>query len=204
MDYTFDYFVAETKCFNCRRISPGDESTNMQTYIRDIPNLENLGVGSLIGQHLNEADGYLKISKPGEKTILLDTWNCTYCGYRNWARIVLLSGVIESIDSVELKIDEYRTSNYISQDVSNDAAYLSGYDYETVKRMGVLEVLTQYLEKFNFNILGVMGFRELFLRCVPCNADCLFRQIGIATLDDGEVDSALWTCIESPWHPRLE
>lgn len=147
MGYSYDFFVAKMKCFNCERISPDDESTNMQTYIRDVPNLENLKIGSLIGQHVNEADGYLKISQPHEKIVLLDTWNCTYCGYRNWARIVVIDNVIKSIESTKLEINEYRTANYISQEASNDAAYLSGYDYETVEKNGVLKVLAECLEK---------------------------------------------------------
>ena len=147
MKYSYDFLVGPMKCIICKRVSLADESTNMQTYIRDLPNLENLGVGSFIGQHFNEADGYLKISQPHEKIILLDTWNCTYCGYRNWARIVVIAGEIKSIEAVELEINEYRIANYISQEASNDASYLSGYDYKTVERHGILKVLAQCLEK---------------------------------------------------------
>ena len=49
MDYSFDMFVAALKRFNCGCTSLTDELTNMQTYLRGNPQLENFSVGSLVG-----------------------------------------------------------------------------------------------------------------------------------------------------------
>jgi hypothetical protein len=86
VSYSFDVFVAVMKCFNCNRVSLADESTNMQTYLRDKPQLENLGFGSFVGDSFNEIRDkhYLEISKRQDNTqILLDTWTCPYCDYSN-------------------------------------------------------------------------------------------------------------------------
>jgi hypothetical protein len=146
VSYSFDVFVAVMKCFNCNRVSLADESTNMQTYLRDKPQLENLGIGMFVGEHRDEADGYLKISNPNETVTLLDTWDCSYCNHRNWAKITIEKGLITDIMAVKLDRSSYNESNYISQGVSSDAMYLSGNDYATVKNNGVLETLEEYLK----------------------------------------------------------
>jgi hypothetical protein len=149
MNYSLDFFVAAMKCFNCERISPADDSTNMQTYLRDDPQLENLGFGSFVGDSCNEMRDkhYLEISKRQDNTqILLDTWTCPYCGYSNWARISIKNGIITEIKSVEISRDTLCNATYVSIEISGVAMYLSDKDYETVKRNGILETLEKYLK----------------------------------------------------------
>jgi hypothetical protein len=149
MSYSFDVFVAAMKCFSCGRISPADDSTNMQTYLRDDPQLENLGVGSFVGDSFNEMRDkhYLTLSKKKDSAEnLLDTWTCPYCGYANWAKISIKNGIITEIQSVEISRDTLDKASYISIEVSGVAMYLSGEDYVTVQKNGVLETLTKYLD----------------------------------------------------------
>jgi hypothetical protein len=71
MGYTFDWIVANLKCFNCENISKID----MATYLRDKPSLEELEVGSFIGENLIELQqdfSFYKIKDPLEQTIILN------------------------------------------------------------------------------------------------------------------------------------
>jgi DNA-directed RNA polymerase subunit RPC12/RpoP len=146
MGYTLDYFVAAMKCYNCGRISPEDDSTNMQTYIRDKPNLESLGVGKIVGEHSGEIDGYLKISNPVNEVILLDVWECPYCSYTNWASITIKDGIIINIKPVKLEKKVLNQANYVSQLVSSDAIHLSNENLDTVLKNGILETLERVLK----------------------------------------------------------
>jgi hypothetical protein len=145
MSYSFDYFVSAMKCSNCGRVSPADSSTGMQTYLRDDPQLENLGVGSVVGTAFHEMDDkrYLEISTPGAEVVLLDTWNCPYCGHPNWARIVIKNGVITDIHAVELNRETVKVANYVLY----DALWLvhDGDKPKPVTRENALETLLRDL-----------------------------------------------------------
>jgi hypothetical protein len=147
--YSFDTFVAAMKCFNCNLISPADESTNMQTYLRDNPQLENLSIGSYVGDSFNEMRDkhYLILRETqDEQVILLDTWNCPFCGQANWASIKIVRGTIADIQSVEINQNVLSHANFVSIEISGIAMDLSGKDYKSVNRDGILETLIQYLK----------------------------------------------------------
>ena len=149
MGYSFDVFVAAMKCSNCELISPDDDSTNMQTYLRDDPQLENLGVGSFVGDSFHEMEDkhYFKIKDADDtKTTLLNTWTCPHCGYPNWAKIVFANGFIVEIRATVLNKSTLDSTNYISLDAASDAMELSQQDYLTVLDNGIVSILQKYLK----------------------------------------------------------
>ena len=146
MGYSFDFFVAAMQCFNCGRISPADSSTDMQTYLRDDPQLEDLGVGSIVGSDLHDMDGkrYLEVSTPSQEAILLDTWNCPYCGHPNWAQVTITNGVITNIHAVKLNRKTVANATYVLYDAFwyVDESYSS----KPMTREDALKMLLEKLE----------------------------------------------------------
>jgi hypothetical protein len=147
VNYSFDFFVAHMKCFNCGQVSPADDTTDMQTYIREEKtNLDYLTIGTKLGSTKEEIDGYLKVSSPNPDVTLLDTWDFPNCGYRNWARIKIVDELITSIDSVEFNRETLSQANFVSRNAAAEAMTLSGKNYETVLKNGILETLERYFE----------------------------------------------------------
>ncbi len=121
MGYSFDYFVGNLKCPVCEALSEADESTNIQTYIRDEPDLTHLGVGYPveINTESMEDKHYLtiKLPQPGEKIRILDIWECSTCNHPfNWAEIVVLDGIINRIMAVSLNREVFEQANFISKE----------------------------------------------------------------------------------------
>ena len=146
MGYTFDYFVAVMECFNCSQVSASDSSTGMQTYLRDDPQLENLGVGSAVGVEFNDMEGkrYIEVSAPSHEVILLDTWNCLRCGHPNWAQITITNGVITDIHAVKFNREIVANATYVLY----DAVWLVSDDHtlEPATRADALDALMQSLK----------------------------------------------------------
>jgi hypothetical protein len=89
MCYTLDLFVAELRCPRCGHVSAADDATNMQTKIRDNPELAWLGVDSAL--ELDPATvpdaGYYLVQPPGDTIRILQIWACPTCeSYPNWGR----------------------------------------------------------------------------------------------------------------------
>jgi hypothetical protein len=120
----FDYLVGELKCPVCGKISPCDDSTNMQTKIQAVPSYSNLLVGTKLdfGELKPELEiqdaGYFQIvpHSSNDDIVLLETWECPNCGTPYlWAKIVIQSDhIIKEISSVNLSKHLIKNSNYIS------------------------------------------------------------------------------------------
>jgi hypothetical protein len=150
MGYTLDYFVAPLRCPVCGNVSPADESTNMQTKIRDNPELAYLGVGHPLEIRPEEmaASGYLTIRPPDQsgEIRILQSWECPACGQAfNWAEIVVKDGVIQSIEAVPLDRATLGRANYISDDSIYVAADLTDRPVSDLLDADVVQVLRDTL-----------------------------------------------------------
>ena len=149
MRYTLDLFVAELRCPRCGNVSAADDATNMQTKIRDEPELAWLGVGSALELDpatIPDAD-YYPVQPPGDTIRILETWACPTCDfYPNWAEIVVRDGRIESITAVPLDRDTLERVHFICQDAYYIAADLAGRNTLDVARdEDVVAILRQFL-----------------------------------------------------------
>jgi hypothetical protein len=123
MGYSFDFFYSSLKCHYCNYLATADEYENMQTYLRDEPQLEDLGVGSFVGNQFHDMEGkHYSIVNPikSDQKILMDMWYCPNCGKANWANIVIdKEDVISEIYSVEVSLESIKSSNYISFNITD-------------------------------------------------------------------------------------
>jgi hypothetical protein len=148
MGYSFDYFAARLKCPKCGCISPDDDSTEMQTYIRDHPNAEALRVGTEI-ENLNDMEDkrYLLIEhSTKDQSSILEDWYCRNCGSFNWASIKIENGKITAIESVNLDGETFNASNYISADSWGEAADFLNKSSAELKKDDILPTLRKYLK----------------------------------------------------------
>jgi len=149
---SYDYFVAKLKCPVCGTASAADESIEMQTYIRDQPKGEFLGVGSALhvdakGIEQNAYDGYLKVSvpKPGEPIRILHPWNCGNCGAYNWAQIEIRDDVITRIIAVPLNRETLEQSHLISNEADFVAASLMNLSASEMVGKDAVRILREHL-----------------------------------------------------------
>jgi hypothetical protein len=150
MGYSFDYFVAALRCPVCGQVSPADESTNMQTKIRDQPELAYLGVGHPL--HIRpeqmQQSGYLTVRwpQPGEAVRILETWECPSCGTTfNWAEIVVADGAIASITEAVLSRETLERIHFISDDAMYVAADLAGVPFTDIVGADAVQILRDRL-----------------------------------------------------------
>jgi rubredoxin len=150
MGYSFDYFVGNLKCPVCGAVSEADESTNMQTYIRDEPDLAYLGVGHPleIKTETMKDKHYLtiRLPQPGEEICLLDIWECPICGHPfNWAEIVILDGIINTVKAVPLNREVFEKANFISQECISVVAELTGRSFRDLIGTDLVYLLRERL-----------------------------------------------------------
>lgn len=149
MGYTLDLFVAELRCPRCGHVSAADDSTDMQTKIRDEPELAWLGVGSALElDPVTVPDGdYYPVQPPGDTIRILQSWSCPGCGfYPNWAEIVLRDGRIESITAVPLNRETLERIHFIDEEVLGVAAALVDRDsIDVARNEDVVALLRQLL-----------------------------------------------------------
>jgi hypothetical protein len=134
MAYSYDFFVAPLTCPQCGATSPADESTNMQTYLRDNPSRALLGVGDALPLDVDrirrdDYEGYRAIRAPdgGEPIRILQSWECPACGGAlNWAEIEVRDGKIRGIHAVPLDRAHFERSHLIANDVISVASALTG------------------------------------------------------------------------------
>jgi hypothetical protein len=144
MGYTFDWIVSDLKCLNCGNTSRVDIST----YLRDKPNLEELEVGSYIGENLSELQQdftFYKIQEPVNEIQILNPWTCPCCGSLQWAKITIKKGVLADLISVPLNKSELFSANYISGDsawLMEDLANITASD---ARERGLVKTLSEYL-----------------------------------------------------------
>jgi hypothetical protein len=149
MCYTFDLFVAELRCPRCGHVSAADDSTEMQTKIRDERERAWLGVGSAL--EIDPATVpdrcYFPVQPPGDTIRILQIWSCPNCRfYPNWAEIVVRDGRIESITAVPLDRETLERIHFIDEDVDGVAAMLAGRDtLDVARNEDVVSLLRQLL-----------------------------------------------------------
>lgn len=117
---SLDYFEGILRCPVCGELSLGG-STNMQTKLSKHPSLREIVVGDLLDADWCEvcSAGYFEIAKPKQlDTItILETWVCPSCKSPfNWAKIEIVNGKVELIESVKLSAKIIQSANYITED----------------------------------------------------------------------------------------
>ena len=153
MSHSYDFFVAHLTCPVCGETSPADESTNMQTYIRDAPDMAALKVGDRLDIdpariQLGDYDGYYvgRAPAPGEAIRLLQTWECPFCGTpTNWAEVVVCNGVIDQIEAVPFDREHVERSHLIGHDAISIAADLTGASFDTLVTQNIVQILRDTL-----------------------------------------------------------
>jgi hypothetical protein len=153
MPHTYDFFVAILKCPVCRKISPADTSTNMQTYLRDEPDMASLKVGDPLAINperirRGEYDGYLTVKVPelNESIHILQTWECPYCGSpANWVDVVVRNGLIDSIDDVKFDREHFEKSHLVSNDAISIAGDLTGKPFNELVEIDLVQLLRDKL-----------------------------------------------------------
>ncbi|NMO16942.1 hypothetical protein HPC49_24825 [Pyxidicoccus fallax] len=155
MPYSYDLFVAALTCPHCGETSPADDSTNMQTYVRDRAqaNREFLAPGTplpLDSRRIlaRDYDGYLPVGvpAPGEPTRILHTWECPSCGYGfNWAEVVVRDGVIERIDAVPFDREHFERSHLLSIEAMSVAVGLTGKPPNEISYQDLVQLLRELL-----------------------------------------------------------
>jgi uncharacterized Zn finger protein len=148
MGYRFDFFVEALECMKCGRISPDDISTNMQTYIRNSPELTELRVGRNLEKDLVDltSKGYLHINGGIDNLSIIEYWSCPYCGAYNWAKINIENGKIVKISSIILSKIELESANYITQDSEIIAMELIDVPKEEILKKGTVKLLQELLQ----------------------------------------------------------
>jgi hypothetical protein len=149
---SFDYFVGRLQCSVCNRVSEPDESTGMQTYIRDKPDGALLGRGDKLELDLRKiadgkVDGYFTVSVPASDTEIriLHPWNCPFDGTYNWAEIIVQAGLIESVTAVPLNREVLERSHLISHEAEFVAASLAKLSAAEVVKADTVQILLEKL-----------------------------------------------------------
>ncbi len=153
MPYSFDFFVAELTCPNCKTASPADTSTNAQTYIRDSPEGASLNVGSALTIDRNrirdnDYDGYRTVQTPlpDEPIRILNTWDCYFCDQPvQWMEIVVADNVIASITAIDFDREHFMQSHLVSVDADGIAADLAGIPYRELPGHDIVQILREKL-----------------------------------------------------------
>ncbi len=146
MRFTFDNFVAAMTCSKCGAISPADDSTFMQTHIRDEPKMDFLGVGDELKVDPGDIGnrGYLTVRPPGvgEAVRILQTWRCPSCQtWPKWAEVLIAKDRIQSITPVALGLASLDRAHYIEDDARDVVAALTGRAYADIAPDEVLPLL---------------------------------------------------------------
>jgi len=153
MPHSYDFFVAAMTCPICGRVSPADTSTNMQTYLRDAPDMASLTVGDALTidpERIRRQDyeGYLTVNvpEPGEPVRMLLTWECPSCGSPlNWAEVTVRDGTIESIQAVRIDRERFERSHLLSNDSISLAAEVSGQPVRELVGTDIVRLLRETL-----------------------------------------------------------
>ena len=144
----YDIFVAALRCPHCERTTPADVSTNMQTKLRDDPDLSSLGVGDALSiDHATAVEsGYLAVQRPADPVHIGHIWACPSCHHDpNWAEIVVRDGRIESIEAVPLDRATLERLHYLEEDAWYFIADRAGLKFEDLARNEVVPTLRRFL-----------------------------------------------------------
>ncbi len=150
MGYSFDFFVGRMECPSCGTVSAADDSTNMQTYVRDDPQLAFLGEGAPLEAEAGNLleSGYLLIRapSPGEAVRILQSWECPSCGAPyHWGEIVVRDGIIERVAAVAMNRAVFERSHFIAAECDSLAADLLGKPVQEVVGQDLVGILRAQL-----------------------------------------------------------
>lgn len=116
----FDWFVAELTCRRCGRRSPTDNSTSVQTKLREDARQNCLGVGAALAVTPESAEDarYTLLSMPtGPEVRILQHWECPFCGdLGQWLEVVVRGDVIAAIESIGFDAAALARAHYIEDE----------------------------------------------------------------------------------------
>lgn len=142
-----DYLVARMRCHCCRRVSGDDNSTQCETFFRETPDGSWLRVGDHVGTPITEDRlDYYTINAPTSETLhIIEGWECSNCQHVNWAEVVIESGVIRSIWSVDLNVDSLERAILVSSECVEIASRITNTPPWTLTGPEVIKILTDNL-----------------------------------------------------------
>lgn len=116
----FDWFVAELTCRRCGRRSPADNTTSVQTKLREDARQDCLGVGAALTVTPESAEDarYTLLSLPkGPDIRILQHWECPACGdLAQWLQVVVRDGTIASIEPLRFDAAALEAANYVEDE----------------------------------------------------------------------------------------
>lgn len=116
----FDWFVAELTCRKCGRRSAADNTTSVQTKLREDARQNCLGVGAALTVTPESAEDarYTLLSLPsGPEIRILQHWECPACGdLGQWLEVVVHDGQIASIESIRFDAAVLAAAHYIEDE----------------------------------------------------------------------------------------
>lgn len=116
----FDWFVAELTCSKCGRRSPADNTTSVQTKLREDARQDCLGVGAALTVTPESAEDarYTLVSPPqGPEVRILQHWECPACGdLGQWLQVVVRDGTIASIEGIRFDAAALAAAHYIEDE----------------------------------------------------------------------------------------
>ena len=144
----YDIFVAALRCATCGRTSPSDYTTNMQTKLRDAPDLSSFKVGDTLAiNHATMVDsGYYAVQPASEPVHIAQMWSCPYCHhYPNWAEIVVRDSRIERIEAVPLDLPTLDRVHYLDDDALGSIEMLAGRNLRDQSKADAVALLRSLL-----------------------------------------------------------
>lgn len=149
----FDYFAGNLRCPSCGTVSASDSTTNMQTKIREKPQMVELRVGDPVplsapSVAADDVFGYRRIQAPAneEPIRLLDRWECPTCGAgNNWAEVVIHNGVITSIEAVPFDRAHFEHSHLVSEDAIDIVQGRTDQPYAELFKQDLVKLLRETL-----------------------------------------------------------
>lgn len=113
----FDYLIASLCCAHCGKVSPADNSTDMQTQAFDSACMRIFQVGDRVVVADMDDINYYQTNKNLRRKSLsfIEDWTCPSClGGNNWAKMVINDGMIFSIESISINEREVSEANFVS------------------------------------------------------------------------------------------
>lgn len=122
-----DFFVARLRCHRCRNVSPEDDSTLCETFLRQTPDGSWLRVGSVVGPITSaHRQDYYAVNRAQNGALhIIEGWACPKCEHVNWAEIVVENETIRSIWSVSLNQETLKRANLLSSECVELAGQLA-------------------------------------------------------------------------------
>lgn len=112
------YFRANLTCLFCKRLG----TAWVWSKLGDLGATYNIGDRVADDIPMEEIeDVCLKVNpaSPDDALHILLSWNCTYCGLTNFAKLILQNGYVRSIEAIELNSTTLETLHYIAESIAD-------------------------------------------------------------------------------------